>query len=128
MTDSLETDRYAELEARVNELELEAKRPKNKLDVAHLIAAALGAADSVTVECLVGENEGPMGGKSSQVLVRLDDPRGTHKFVVINIYDDDKIQKSARRLFSQVNSSSDFYTHKVNLNTGGIKTYDDASW
>jgi hypothetical protein len=81
------------LSQRIHALEAEHERPKDKFDVATLIGEHLETQHGIEVVEVNEKTQGPLGGTSSQVLLKLVAPRGTYRYVAVNVYDDGTIQK-----------------------------------
>lgn len=99
----MDTELLAELKKRIEKLEAEQNRPKDRYDVAVAIAqffdsvAETNEAAGVEVLEVVQNHTGPLGGVSSGVTLRLTGNDGREKYVAVAVYDDDNVQNSVRR-------------------------------
>lgn len=97
MTDEEKVNKLIE---RVNELEKQFAMPKDRIDIAHDVAYELVKTfENIKLVDISDENEGPMGGRSSRVILAVTAGRNnTERYVCLQIYDDERIQQLGKRL------------------------------
>lgn len=96
-----------ELFDRIERLENDRSAPRGKEDIADEIFAHYEAdtedqwVQSVHVDY---EHVGPLGGKSSTVLLKLQRPGkvNRHKYVIVQVYDDERIQQAGARIVQKL--------------------------
>jgi hypothetical protein len=95
------------LKERVAQLEANARtRMRNRYDVAEYLIELFESTEALDDKLNNSEvleytedATGPMGGTSCKVWFVLHGPKGGRKYIVANIYDDDKIQREGRRIY-----------------------------
>lgn len=99
--DNITQESLHELFDRIEKLEDARTAPRTKFDIAAEIFAYYEAdTEDQWVQAVAFDEDdhvGPMGGKSARVLLKLRRPfgkRNTYKYVMVQVYDDDRIQQA----------------------------------